>query len=660
MMNKTVVTLILSMIVVLTYGQNMQSNRNIQNTENKKTTIYPDIRVWRMTDSYTHADTIPIDTILNEHQIHNPIWRYNVSNVTLGNYGSPSQSSYYPTIAHHEGNIFFDVLNDYMDNPDKFEYYNTKTPYSNFTYQMGYPKRRSEEYVHILFTQNVNRRLNVGFKYKLSSSIGRYESQRADHVSFRLFSSFDGDYYKFNFSGIYHKADIKENGGILNDNYILYPDSFEYEKPEDIPVQFMDQKNRTSRYQLLFSHALDLVHIDRYDNDSNTIEIPVATIYHKLYIDKSHHEYRIGDLSNYKEIADELFPNIFNDTLQTADSIRYFHIGNEFQLKLNEEFNNLLRFGLRAYIGNDIRQYHWPAQSIVTTDEKGKKTIHYKQNDEKRVTTYVGGQIFKNLGENLHWSAGAKVYFQGYRSGDFCIDGNVTTQFNILGLSAEVYANGKVELRSPSLFEEKYMSNHYSWDNGFESTKTVNINGGIKIPNIKLELSVFSATSKKQIYFDENGYPSQYDDVVQVTGAYLRKQFSGAGFNSINRITLQKTTVSDVVPLPTFAVYSTDFYEHEFFGVLMFQLGFDFRYNSAYYTPKYNASIMQFCAQDERKIGNYFYLDPFINFHIKRVRFYAKYEHLNKGWVSKDYFNTIHYPANPGTFKIGISWNFYD
>ncbi|MGN0010750.1 MAG: putative porin [Marinilabiliaceae bacterium] len=37
-----------------------------------------------------------------------------------------------------------------------------------------------------------------------------------------------------------------------------------------------------------------------------------------------------------------------------------------------------------------------------------------------------------------------------------------------------------------------------------------------------------------------------------------------------------------------------------------------------------------------------------------------KYEHVNNHWGSNDYFHTIHYPANPATFKFGLSWNFYD
>lgn len=662
-MIRALITLIISLLAIQAVCQGNAGRREAsrgQTALSRSKVILPDVRVWRMVDSYTVADSIPIDTMLNEHQINNPIWRNNVSNVTLGNLGSPAKSAYFPNVFRHNGNLFYDALGQYMDNPETFEYYNTKTPYSNFTYQMGYPKRRSEEYVHILFTQNVNKKLNVGFKYKLSSSIGRYESQRADHVSFRLFSSFDGDYYKYTFSGIYHKAEVRENGGILNDNYILYPDSFEYDKPEDIPVQFMDQKNRTSRYQVVYAHSLDVAHVERFDADSSAVEVPVATLHHKLYIDKSHHEYRVDNLNTYADILGELFPVISNDSSQTADSLRYFLISNEFQLKLNEEFNRALRFGLRAYIGNDVRRYHWPGQSVFGFDEDGNKITEYKQNSENRVTTYIGGQIFKNIGRNLRWSAGAKIFVHGYKEGDFVADGNLTTQFDVKEKPVTVFAKASLSLTTPQLFEESYHSNHYSWNLSLEKTKLMRIEGGVKIPGLKLELNVFSATADKYIYWSEQCKPMQKEAVTQVFGAYLYKHFSGAGFNSIDRLTVQKTSDKDVMPLPTFALYSSNFFEREFFGVLLFQIGFDARYNTAYFTPKYVPALMQFCAQNERKTGNYIYLDPFVNFHIKRVRFYAKYEHINKRWGSQDYFNTIHYPANPGTFKFGFSWNFYD
>ena len=650
---------------LLLLGVQAWSQQNVQGAGGKgksgakdkqqKTFIKPDVRAWRMTDHYTLADTVAVDTLTNGHQINNPIWRNNVANVTLGNLGSPSISAFYPTRKHIEGYMFYNVIAEFLDDMDNIVYYNTKTPYTNLAYQMGYPKRRSEEFVQVLFTQNINRRVNVGAHYKLSSSIGRYESQRADHLTFRLFNSFNGDYYSYYFTYNYNKAAIQENGGILYDDYILGSDTYTAEKPEDIPVNFVDADNNLSRYQFLFAHQLDLGHVERAETDTTTIEIPVATIYHKLHIDKTHHEFIIGDLDNYEDVFDDLLPGIYNDSTSTKDKSRYLCISNLVQLKMNEEFNTLLRFGMRLYVGNDIRHYNWPGTEM-----------HSSYQSESRVTSYVGGQIFKNIGKNFRWNAGVRLYIQGYKSGDFVIDGNAETEFKVLGKTALIYAKGDIEMRSPELLEDKYSSNHYQWSQSLGRTKTLNIKGGIKIPDYKMEIMGFAGTLNKYIYFASDGSsaaackPMQKNGVTQVVGLYFAKHFSVIGFNSINRIAVQKSSDNDVMPLPTFAIINSNFFEHLFFGVLTMQIGFDFRYNSRYYTPTYIPALMQFCVQNEQKIGDYPYFDPFLNFQLKRARIYLKYEHVNSLWGSQNYFHTLHYPANPNTFKFGVSWNFYD
>ena len=45
----------------------------------------------------------------------------------------------------------------------------------------------------------------------------------------------------------------------------------------------------------------------------------------------------------------------------------------------------------------------------------------------------------------------------------------------------------------------------------------------------------------------------------------------------------------------------------------------------------------------------------------KRMRIFLKYQHVNKGLFGNgEYFSAAGYPLNPGMFKIGISWGFYD
>jgi hypothetical protein len=91
------------------------------------------------------------------------------------------------------------------------------------------------------------------------------------------------------------------------------------------------------------------------------------------------------------------------------------------------------------------------------------------------------------------------------------------------------------------------------------------------------------------------------------------------------------------------------------------QVGVDGRFNTAYYAPSYNPALSVFYNQRDIEIGNYPYLDAYVTAKWKRMRIFLKYQHLNKGLFGNgQYFTVAGYPQNPGMFKLGISWGFYD
>ena len=54
------------------------------------------------------------------------------------------------------------------------------------------------------------------------------------------------------------------------------------------------------------------------------------------------------------------------------------------------------------------------------------------------------------------------------------------------------------------------------------------------------------------------------------------------------------------------------------------------------------------------------FVDFFLNVKIKTVRVFIKADHLNSSMSGNNYMITPHYPANDRTFKLGISWRFWD
>jgi hypothetical protein len=97
--------------------------------------------------------------------------------------------------------------------------------------------------------------------------------------------------------------------------------------------------------------------------------------------------------------------------------------------------------------------------------------------------------------------------------------------------------------------------------------------------------------------------------------------------------------------------------------ILRLQVGVDGRFNTSYYAQGYNPALSVFYNQDETKVGDYPYLDAFVAAKWKRMRILLKYQHWNCNLfrrANNEYFAIARYPLNPGMFKIGISWTFYD
>jgi len=620
-------------------------------------TIPPDVRTWKLQDHFTFSDTIPVDTLTNGYQVYNPIFKETIAANYLGNVGSAYQSMLFDEQQQHYGYMFYNSLLTYIPQPVELHFYNTKTPYVNLTYHFGGPKKYSEEYISALYTQNVNKKTNVGIQYQLSSSIGQYQAQKAENQNFKFWSSYNGDRYNMHMAFIYAKIVNQENGGL---NMLTQEDKFPDQQTKDLPFQFNDATLNLNTLQFFYNHSLSIGNINVKGKDSTVTKLPVSTVYHTLKFDQGKRNYHIDDLTNKYSSDNPFYPNIYRDSLQTRDSTLYNNLSNTFQIKFNEEANSLLKFGLRAFITNDIAYYKFPGQTNWAFDDNGKGIPVYQTRDTTLVTSAIGGQIFKNLGKNFWWNAGMKLYFQGYRAGDSEITGSINSSFRIRKDTAGFFANGGIYLHQPELFENQYYSNHLQWSEDFNQVKSIRIHGGFRIPTKRFELSAGTNITTEHIYWHTDGTPRQTSTALQVLNARIKKHFQVGRVHSVNDAIVQYSSDDDIIPVPLLALYNSTYYENTLFKVLHFQIGFDLRYNTEYYAPKYMPATSMFVNQKDVKLGNYPFVDAFVNIQLKRARIYVKFDHVNQGYPDDPYYTAYKYPANPRSLKFGVSWNFYD
>ncbi|MBN2743407.1 MAG: putative porin [Marinilabiliaceae bacterium] len=628
-----------------------------------KTEVVKHIKTWRLSEGYTLADTLQPDTMLIGFQQHNPILRHNPFTLHLGNIGSPAQSMTIGDQHDDQDFIFNNALLFYQPKADQWLFYNTTLPYTNLYYQNSGPKRRSEENIGILFTQNINKAWNAGINYNMHSNIGRYSGQNTENRLFRFFTSFNSKAYQLHAALSLYKFDQLENGGIEDNNYIVNGNNPEYSEiePENIPVWLQNTKHylRTQRY--LLNQSLNIGKISRGDS-LQMQTLPVGTLFHTLEVNATQRRFNIDNLptDNRTGKADQYFSNIYADSLVTRDTLRYTEVKNTVQLRFNEEANSLLKFGLRAYLENEIQTYQRDEPGVVLI-ETGQLTASSIPRKKTFINTAVGGQIFKNTGNNFWWNAGAKTYITGNKIGDMELSGMANSSFRVGKDTAGIFALGDLTLRSPGYLFETYYSNHFFWNNDFRKEKTLRVKGGIRIPTQRFEITGEARLINDCFYWNEQALPNQSSEVLQLVEIALSQHFRWGILNSVNKVSYQVTSNDRIRPLPMLSVYSANYIEHLAFKVLRFQIGFDVRYFTQYYAPAYMPATGQFYAQRLEKIGEYPFADAFANFHLKRARIGVKWEHVNDGLMGiYNSFLLPGYPNNPRAFKIQVSWNFYD
>ena len=68
----------------------------------------------------------------------------------------------------------------------------------------------------------------------------------------------------------------------------------------------------------------------------------------------------------------------------------------------------------------------------------------------------------------------------------------------------------------------------------------------------------------------------------------------------------------------------------------------------------------QYYVQTSQKVGNYPFIDFFLNARIKPVRVFVKIDHLTQGFLGSNYSLTPGYLQNDRAFKFGLNWLFFD
>lgn len=604
------------------------------------------IKTWRVTSPIALVDSIPLDTVFLNFQDDNSIDRFSIANSYNGNMGSPIQSKLY--FARPQGSpfIFADAYRPYLTLTEDIVFYNTKTPYSNLGYKGGIATRyRDEDNVKFIFTANANKKLNFGVDLDYIRAIGLYTQQAANRFAGNVFGSYDGERYSANGGFVFNTIKNQESGGLVN------PADIREDRlsPENMTVRLRsaDAYSAYSHAAFVYNHHYSLGFtrdIEVSEDSVRTEFVPVTRFTHSFKLSDQRKRY-------FERQTDSLFyagsggPYYSNDL--TRDSTILRTISNVFAISIEEEFNKWMRFGLSGYIANDIEQY------TIMTDSAA-----WGRNN--RIRTKVGGVLSKQQGKRFRYNINAEFDILGPQLGDFHIEGNLGGFFRLWKDSVTLQAKGLIRNETPSFLLQHYRSNYFQWDNDFNRIYRTQVGGILAIPTRGFNLDVAIENITNYVYFNSTGLPAQHNGNIQVISANLKQDFRLGKFHLDNNVVYQASSAQEVLPLPTLALYHNLYYKDLWFDVLSVQFGIDMRYHTAYYAPGYMPATGQFTTQNDVKIGDYPVMNAYLNFHLKQVRFFIKYYHINKLIMDGNYFSMPNYPLNPAVFRVGLSWNFYN
>ena len=580
------------------------------------------------------------DTAIAGFHIFDPLTKKYPFNYNLGNIGLASGSMVFkprPGMAFDYGLHTFDA---YLGNFNDATMYASLSPFTELNYTWGLKREQTFRVTHHHSVRGI---LHMGVSYHLINSQGRgdFHQKSNDHaVNVYTYVHTRNQRYGAVVNYLYNRVRAQENGGINNDSLYIDFRKGNTASGYDINLREAENHNRESGVQLKQYVTLYNFH-DRADSSGERS-------YKKLNLGRIVHTFRFTKrVIKYFDNAPNagFYPDIPGDTGAVNDSLWFYSISNSLlwtnsEMKANGE-NRMFRYYAGA--GHEYVEMH---------QQNG---TYYLAN--AGVTAGITATPLHLLRIGVSGSYGV----WGDRKGDVMVQGNAKyvltfkeKNYGMLGLSA-AYSN-----TTPAWFYEHYHSKYYTWDQDY--LKQGMVSASLTYNYAYLDLDVSWYQLHDYIYMNTLARPSQHvDGSINVFAAGIRKKFNIGKFGIDTRIQYQACDEQSLLRLPALAAWQEYTFTSPLFKkALLFQIGFDLLYNTRYYANAYQPASRMFYLQNDRELGNYLYLDVFLNLKIKRFRIFAGLYNALSGVIGYDTFTVLHYPMQDRTFRFGLNWLFYD
>ena len=537
---------------------------------------------------------------------------------------------------------------NYLEMED-VKYYNVPTPTTDAMFKTVFEEG---QFLDILLTFNLSKRLNYSIAYKGFRSLGKYNSSESEAGNFRTTANYQSKNSRYDIRMHIAAQDLinEENGGLSNKEGQFESGDADFSDRSRIDVNFTDAQTKILGKRYFFENRYKLI---RKVKDSTIAEKTSLGIGHVFNYETKYYQFTQNNQNDY-------FGEAFvASTLSDKAILKTFY--NQFSAEFYNATLGRLKGNLNIYNYN----YYFNSTLIVNNESISRQI--------KGEEISLGANYQKQIG-GFNLKGDFAYNLSGKLTGTIL---NVGASYKIaddIVFSAQLHSSSKMPNFNFLLYQSDYAN--YNWDNTntFNKTSTNSLNfnldtkqfGNASVKITSLDNYSYFAVDPDQI-ITEGESESQFIKPYQETKAvnYLKvkyqKEFKYKGFALDNTIMYQTVAQStNVLNVPQFTTRNSFYYSTDVFKKAMFlQTGVTFKYFTSYNMNSYNPLLGEFYIQNTEKLGGFPLLDFFINAKVQQTRIYLKAEHFNSSFSGFNYYSAPDYPYRDFIVRFGVVWNFF-
>ena len=574
-------------------------------------------------------DTILLDTTLNINKFYEFNFRRkdNFELIKPNNVGQPYNNLSYVIDESNYPIIGYSANKTQLQTSDDIYFYDVAYPMTELLFKTVFSQGQLTD---VLFTTNVNRKLNFSLGFKALRSLGKYQNSLSGSKSFTFTYNYNSK--KFSSKSFYlsQKLEKHESGGLS----LISINDFESKDPVF---------NERSKLNVKFEDAVN-VYFQRDFYSHNKFKISDnkknLSLNHTLHYVTVNNSYNQSLINNY-------YGGLIGGITTVDDKFKFRSINNKISFDIS---NIIFDFAEIGFINFNYEYFN-----LNSGNEKIKEN-----------SNLFSIKLSKNF-EILDLDFDLQKKISGDRIGD---------RLNIVLKPAKKFnLDLNLKLSSvkshPGLIYDNYYSGFsgVNWTNRNDlvNTSSIFINyinkkfGQFSLSGSLINNYVYVSTENSDI---ESYIPqiNQAEFDIKLFKLKYVKNFIFGKFSMNNSFLIQDVDQNDnILNIPDF-VYRNSFFISEkiFKNVLEIQSGFNFKIFSKFFINEYNPVISTFHIQDKRKIGGFPIVDFFLNAKIRQTRLFFIFEHINSSFSENNFFTTPSMPYRDSNFRFGLNWSLFN